>query len=309
MISVSRILCPIDLSDFSRRALRHALALGRWYGATVTALHVRSRPVAPLLWGEEVRGPAIETILEVPDPEPAVRALVAATAGEAPVTIMFRDGSAAAEIVAAAAEMNADLIVIGSHGTSGFERLMLGSVTEKVLRKAPCPVLTVPGRPGEAEEPHVTCKTIVCGVDFSPASQRALDYALSLAQEAGGRLVLAHVIESADAAYEPPLTARFDAGEYVRALEADALQKMAALIPESARTWCEPELAIGYGKAYRELLRIARERGAELVVLGAHGRGAIDLAVFGSTAGHVVRGAGCPILTVGLAQQAAARVA
>jgi nucleotide-binding universal stress UspA family protein len=310
MIAIARILCPVDLSDFSRRALAYALSLGRWYGAPVTALHVRPRAARPLFWGEEAPGPALESLLEGPAADEAVHALVREVAASVPVMVSFREGTVAAEIVKEAAETSADLIVIGTHGASGFERLMLGSVTEKVLRKAPCPVLTVPGGgAGEAHEPHVTFKTIVCGVDFSGASRCGLDYALSFAQEAGGRLVLAHAIENADVAYQPAVTMRFDAVEYVKALEADALQRMAALIPDPARVWCEPELAIGYGKPYLELLRIARERGADLVVLGTQGRGALDAMLFGSTAAHVVRAAPCPVLTVRLDRHAAARVA
>jgi nucleotide-binding universal stress UspA family protein len=310
MISVTRILCPVDLSPFSRRALAYSVSLGRWYGVPVTALHVRPRAVRPAFWGEDAPGPVLESLLEGPAAADAVQGMVREVAGGAAVMVSFREGTVAAEIIKEAGETGADLIVIGSHGAGGFERLMLGSVTEKVLRKAPCPVLTVPGRgAGEMHEPHVTFKTIVCGVDFSGASRRALDYALSLAQEAAGRLVLAHVIENADVAYLPSVALRFDAAEYVKALEADALERLAALIPDSARVWCAPELAIGCGKAYAELLRIARERGAELLVLGTQGRGALDAMLFGSTAAHAVRDAACPVLTVCLERRAAARVA
>ena len=95
--------------------------------------------------------------------------------------------------------MNADLLVLGTHGRSGFERLLLGSVTEKVLRRAPCPVLTVPRHHPEAvPPPPVLFKRIVCPLDFSDSSLRALEYALSLAQEADAHLTAMHVIE-----YEP----------------------------------------------------------------------------------------------------------
>lgn len=186
---------------------------------------------------------------------------------------------------------------MGTHGLSGFERLLLGSVTEKVLRKAPCPVLTVPRLATAGAAPSVTFKTIVCAVDFSEASRRALDYALSLAQEAGGRLLLLHALEGFP---EPPsLTAHFDVPEVRRAMTKDAQEQLETLVPENARAWCEVEAMVGHGKAYREVLRGAAERHADLIVLGVHGRGAVDLTLFGLTTQHVVRAATCPVLTVG----------
>ena len=88
----------------------------------------------------------------------------------------------------------ADLIVIGTHGRSGFERLMLGSVAEKVLRKAACPVLTVPAHAPDAVPREAgSVRRILCPVDFSSSSEDALEYALaSLAQEAHARLTVLH---------------------------------------------------------------------------------------------------------------------
>ena len=95
------------------------------------------------------------------------------------------EGNTAAEVVARASAMPSDLIVMGTHGRAGFERVVLGSVTEKVLRRAPCPVLTVPRNVADAvPAPPVLFTRIVCAVDFSDCSIHALNYAMSLAQEA-----------------------------------------------------------------------------------------------------------------------------
>jgi nucleotide-binding universal stress UspA family protein len=250
--------------------------------------------------------------LETPeDRERAVEAVVGfvrEVAGETPVQVIVREGSVPAEIVRAATELPADLLVMGTHGLSGFERFMLGSVTEKVLRGSPCPVLTVPPAVDAERSPAVLFKTIVCGLDFSRASGRALEYALSLAQEAGGRLVIVHSLEQF-AEEEPKLSAHFNVAEFRRALEADARRQMAALVPESAKTWCEIETMIVHGKAYRELLRVAAEQKADLMVLGVRGRSAADLVLFGSTAQHVVRQAACPVLTVPLDRKLATAAA
>jgi nucleotide-binding universal stress UspA family protein len=307
MITLSRILCPIDLSDFSARALRHAIALAGWYKGAVTALHVRPRPIRPMPWLEYPAALPMETPEQVAQLDEAVRAFVAETAAGAEVQVEIRDGVIVPEIVDKARDMSADLIVMGTHGLGGFERLILGSVAERTLRKAPCPVMTVPHL-ASADALAVTFKTILCAVDFSRPSMRALEYALSLAQEAGGRLILVHVLEGLPEE-EPRYSTHYTAQEFRRIREREARDELVAAIPEEARTWCEAELVIGHGKPYRELLRIAGERRPDLIVLGAQGRGAVDLALFGSTAEHILRQSVCPVLTVPRLAKAAAAAA
>jgi nucleotide-binding universal stress UspA family protein len=308
MVAVKQILCPVDLSEFSGRALRHALALSRWYGASLVALGVRPTVLQPTPWMEYPMAMPLEAPADRERAARAVLEFVTDIAGTTPVQVIVRDGSVPHEIIRAATELPADLIVMGTHGLSGFERFMLGSVTEKVLRKAPCPVLTVPPAIAADRSPTVVFRTIVCGVDFSRAGNQAFEYAVSLAQEAGGRIVLVHALEWF-AEEEPKLSAHFNVSEFRRTLEADARQQLAALVPESARTWCEPESIIVHGKAYRELLRIAAERQADLIVLGVRGRTIADMALFGSTTQHVLRQATCPVLTVPLERRAAVAAA
>jgi nucleotide-binding universal stress UspA family protein len=91
---------------------------------------------------------------------------------------------------------------------------------------------------------------------------------------------------------------QFDASAYRRAVTTEARRRLEALVPDEARNWCEPDIRIGCGKPYREIVRIADEEGADLIVLGVHGAGAVDRMLFGSTTQHVVRQALCPVLTV-----------
>ena len=109
------------------------------------------------------------------------------------VDVLFETGQPAPQILDLATSLPADMIVMGTHGASGFEHLVLGSVTEKVLRKARCPVLTVPPRA------HATSalpfKQLLCAMDFSESSLAALELALSFAEESGSALTLLHVIE------------------------------------------------------------------------------------------------------------------
>jgi nucleotide-binding universal stress UspA family protein len=183
---------------------------------------------------------------------------------------------------------------MGTHGRSGFDTLLLGSVTDKILRKATCPVLTIPPTASVISRDG-RYKTILCAVDFSPASVRGLDYALSLAQETDAAITLAHVIEWPWTTGRP-LTAT-EAG-YRQAAHDKALLDLRQAIPPDVYDWCRPDVELGEGRAHEEIVRMARDRQADLIVVGVHGRSALGMAVFGSTANQVIRHAACPVLTV-----------
>jgi nucleotide-binding universal stress UspA family protein len=296
VIRIRQILCPVDFSPFARRALDHAAVLARWYEAELTVLHVS--PLMPTLFGME---PAVNAATLAPfDREALGRELlkfVGETANATPrPQLLVRSGPAAATVLGYAVENNTDLIVLGTHGRTGFERFMLGSVTEKVVRKATCPVLTVPRGASEGPESPLFGR-ILCAVDFSPASDRAAQYALSLAQEAKGQVTLLHVVEwlpDASFAKYPG----FDVDHFRKSLLADARARTEALVPEEAQAWCEVDTRVVCGKPYQEILRIARNDDTHLVVLGVHGHGPIDRMLFGSTPQQVVRQAECPVLTI-----------
>ncbi len=215
-----------------------------------------------------------------------------------PMHFTVEEGNVVNEILREAAALHADLIVLGTHGRSGFDRVGLGSVTEKVLRRASCPVLTVP--PSDTAVPLADgppFRRIVCAVDFSDASLKGLEHAFSLAQEDDAQLFVTHVIDWPDDANLPPALAQAIASTR-REWEHGKQRQLEQLVPESSRTWCRPEHVLRVGPPARELLRVAAEREADLIVVGVHGRGAIDLALFGSTTHKILRDAGCPVLTV-----------
>jgi nucleotide-binding universal stress UspA family protein len=273
---IRRILSPVDESSFSERALRHAAALASVYDGELRVVRVLP---------QSAMGPA-----NAPDRD--LEAFVARALSRGGASTLIRTGPVAGEILRHASEWPADLVVMGTHGVSGFRRLLLGSVTEQVVRRASCPVLTVPPHASPGMEGHVAFGTILCAVDFSGASTRALTYALSLAREAAGRLLLLHVLEWFDEEEEPAVTHAF------RTSEEDAREELDELLPADVRSWRGLELVVGHGSPYVEVLRVAGDRRADLIVLGEHGRGAIDRTIFGSTAERVVRQATCPVLTV-----------
>jgi nucleotide-binding universal stress UspA family protein len=297
MVTISRILCPVDFSGHSRVALDYATALARWYDAEVTALHAYAVAMVPATVGVFPAAGSVGLPLTREEVERDLQRFIqpdrAAGLNVVPAVTV---GGPARSILEAADRLPASLIVMGTHGASGVERLMLGSVTEKVLRKAACPVLVVTRDADAPSGSPVLFRRILCAIDFSPCSNRAMSYALSLAEEAGGALTLLHVLESF--AEEPLTYGHIDIGEYHRHAESLALERLNSLVPRETRSWCRCTPMTRFGKPYQEILAAARDLQAELIVLGVRGRNPVDLALFGSTTNHVVRSADCPVLTV-----------
>jgi nucleotide-binding universal stress UspA family protein len=298
---IDRVLCPVDFSEASQHAMEHALAIARWSGAAVSALHVSHPMVVPVTSGAG-------SCFDDPDNEmtrlrsAAASLLERAGARDLTVDIAVEAGDPARQILEHADRQAVNLIVVGTHGANGFERLILGSVTEKVLRKARCPVLTVPPRAHFAAA--LPFRQVLCAIDFSSASLDAMNYAGALAQQSHASLHLLHVVQwpwdepPAPAPQDLPPEQAIALGEYRRYVEASAMARLAALRRERIPEGIEAVPQIVHGKAYVQILRVAAEMRADLIVLGIHGRNAAGLAVFGSTANQVVRAAACPVLTV-----------
>ena len=154
-----------------------------------------------------------------------------------------------------------------------------------------------------AAAPEVTFKRILCPIDFSPSALQALGFALDLARQADGRVTLLSVIEWL-AEEDPRASAHFNIPEYRRHILADAQERLRLLVAEESRTWVDIDNMVVFGRAHREILRAAEAKPADLIVMGAQGRGGVGLALFGSTTQQVVRGAACPVLTVRVRQPA-----
>ena len=298
MLAIKRILCPVDFSDASRHALDHAVVIAGWYGASLTALYV-SAPLFLLL-----QPPLLFTELPTAAPTEGDREYLErrlrqwvepAEALGLTTEVRFDERySPATSILECAASLPADLIVMGTHGRGGFERLMLGSVTEKVLRKATCPVLTVPPPAVRAAKPPF--KRLLCPVDFSTPSIAALRFAVSLAQESDARVTVMHVLN--EPAGDEPFLESLDTPEFRLRCEHSARTRLEALIPDEARTFCEPVTQTRWGKPYRRILDVAENESTDLIVMGVHGRNAVDVMLFGSTTNQIVRHAVCPVLTL-----------
>jgi nucleotide-binding universal stress UspA family protein len=298
MIELRAVLCPIDFSEFSRRALDHAAALAKAYEGTVTVLHVTPATLPPLSGLASVTADTLEPEVRQKlrnDLLERLKTFAASAAAMVRVDAHVEEGQNAAQIVALARSLPADLLVMGTHGHGGFEKLILGSTTAKTLLTAPCPVLTIPPAPEATVAPGLF-RRILWAADFSPSADRALACALSLAGKADGRITPLHVLEGLPGPRGAAALAAFDVASYRRGLEADAREQLRERLPEDAARWCE-EAEVRAGKPYEEILSAAERLEADLIVMGVQGHGAVADALFGSTAYQVARRASCPVLT------------
>lgn len=292
-ISIERVLCPIDFSDTSHHALAHAAAMARWHQAQLTMLYVipylPAMDMPPLPLGDAERADILARMREFADIVPR----------EVHVDCLVREAPLVHEAIVDGVEATqADMLVMGTHGRSGVQRLFLGSVTEKVMRTVKCPTLIVPPRAHDvAPDTPVMFRQILCPTDFLASSLKAVEYAITVAEESDAQLTLLHVVEMLAAVGEVPSVD----DHYARlrgATIADARRQLSNLIPDEARAYCTMDTVVVEGRAYKQILCHAKERSADLIVMGVHGRGAIDLLLFGSTTHHVLRASTCPVLIV-----------
>ena len=282
MRAPSRILCPIDFDEHSGRAVARAQDLARRHGAELRLLHVLPVRAESILLPRPAAGPQSDA---------AAHAHLAELAGmirESGVrcTVALAHGDPAFQILQDARELDADVIVMATHGRKGVPRVVLGSVTEAVLHATPCPLLTIPPRSGGS---GASFRRVLCAVDFSPSSTTTFNHALAMVQEAFGELTVLNVIDPAFSSGDP---------EASRERVGAALASLRQRVPEQAAAWCVLKDAVRLGETASEILRQAAADEADLIVVGAHSRRPAVAAMVGSCADRVIRESGCPVLAV-----------
>ncbi|HYT75224.1 MAG TPA: universal stress protein [Vicinamibacterales bacterium] len=301
MLAIKRILCPVDFSEYSRHALEQAVGLARHHDAAVTVLHVFA--VAPVAEVVPVGAPTALEPVTLPASARAglERELGRFTApvhsGGASIALHVGEGDPVTTIVEEAEALHADLIVMGTHGRSGFQRLILGSVAESVLRKVACPMLTVPPRADESTS--LTFTRILCAVDFSEASIHALEYAANFGPDGPREVYALNVVElmAGDGAQLRDQLIG-DEPDYRTNFKRAAADRLQTAIPDAVRTRGALRELVTIGKPANQILHVAAEEDCDLIVMGVRARSASDLLLFGSTTQHVLREARCPVLTV-----------
>jgi nucleotide-binding universal stress UspA family protein len=296
-VEIKTIFCTTDISDFSNHSVSWGVALAREFRAKLFVCHVVDFPAA-VTYGN---GPIFfmdQQSQAMDNAHKQIKRLIGdqQVRWEPLITI----GHAGDEITRLAGEKGADLVISSTHGRSGLKRLILGSVTERLMRTLHCPLLVVRGPEHDLNVlsgQRINFKKILVGCDFSEDSRLAFQYGLSLAQEFQSELHLVHVKESA--VYAEWLKVSVDMEEVLyHALNDKIGEKLGKMIPEEASNWCKPTIGLLEGKPNEELIGYAKEHQISLIVLGARGQGLVERMFVGSTTDRVIRQGPCPVLSV-----------
>lgn len=282
-IHFRKILVATDFSEPAREALKTAISISQLYGSKLYLVHASS----PVVYGIDAGLVPIEILNanrdadsrqmdELVSKEPGLSAL------KPDVKVAY--GDAIDLISRTAHEAKADLIVVGSHGARGLERLALGSVAEAVLHQATCPVLIV-GPNGKAQQNPF--QSILFATDLTTTGLRGAQYAAALAERFHAKLTFLHVIAGKPT---PP-------DVELRAIENHLKHQLQRLLPSDVERYCSAKIRLEFGTAAQVITSVARAECASLVVVGLKERALADHALW-STLSHVIRESDCPVLGV-----------
>ncbi len=297
MFTIEHVLCPVDFSPSSRRALGFAVQLWQWFGARISVLYVH-RPTIPLFCAAPV---AVPSLADVPMGEQERAGILAGmeryVASEralgVPIDLVVRDSPKVARtIVEVATEIGADVIAMSTEGRSGVRRLLLGSVAEGVLRLADCPVLTVTPRLPRLEGDAPALDRVLCAVESLEHVESALRHAIALAEMSGARLTIAHIVRLPLELVAPDAT--LSDQRLVKFREARV--RIDALIA-SMHPRCPVDPILLAGSPLTEINRLAAEQQAGVLVIGGR-RAGRKAALRRDLTEQLVRQAPCPVLTV-----------
>jgi nucleotide-binding universal stress UspA family protein len=286
-------MVPVDFSETSKKAVNYGLSLALEFDATLILVHIVPYDV------KAYEGAKIQ-LLELIPRECRERLNF---------EIVVKAGSVRPEILEVVDGRDVDLVVMGTHGRPYFERLLLGSVTERMLRKVNVPILTVSHLDPEREIHNpgpVPLQRILYATDLADGSETGLEFSIRLARGLDARLTVAHVIHANDAllyGFEsaPDLT------DYVSEVRARAEERLCRMVALQSNGCVPITTVLADGIPYEEINRLSDECGADLIVINLQGKGRLERALLGTTAERVIRTAAVPVLSLPMPATYAAR--
>jgi nucleotide-binding universal stress UspA family protein len=287
-VRLKKVLYLTDFSEPSEAALPFAISIARKQGAHVHALHV----LLPCPGVSTTRESAAIAIAHEEEKAQAdLERLDSQLAGVPHDTMIERALGVWEAVERAIANLPADLVVLGTHGRTGAEKRLLGSVVEQIFRRSRVPVLTIGPNVRQGMHNAAEFHRVIFATDFTPSASAAAPYAVSFAEETRGRLILLHVIK--------PLPQDRNATRPELSV-AEAIHKLYETVPGYTAFASAPTVAVEFGDPGERVVHIANERHADLVVLGARASADPEAVTHLSraTAHKVVAHAPCPVLTV-----------
>ena len=296
-VQFKHIVCATDFSDYANRTIPYGIALAKEFGAKLVICHVVDLS-SIAIYGEFQLDPVGQQDRIMEYAQAQLSQLLANRQIEwEPVIVV---GHTAEEISRIVDEKDIDLVISATRGRTGLKRLLLGSVTERLMHTLTCPLLVVHSPEQgfvDVADQKIQLKRVLVGCDFSEDSGVAMQYGLSFAQEFEAELHLVHVVEPPTYQHmlKPPSALQ---EEITQELRNRLEQKLRELVPEEARHWCTPETALLEGNPYEELTRYAESHSIDMIVLGVRGHGLVKTLLVGSTTDRVIRKSPCPVLSV-----------
>ena len=296
-VQLKRVLCATDFSDQSNQTISFGIALAKAFDARLFVCHIIDLPFAAM--NGEVQLDPIEQQDRMMDfaQEQLAQLFEKESIDWEPLVSI---GHTADEISRIVDKKRIDIAVSATHGRSGIKRLLLGSVTERLMRTLACPLLIIKEQGAEVPGMKRTVfppRRILVGCDFSTDSELAFQYGLAMAQEFEAELHLVHVVEPP--VYQNVLFSDVSSGLYDRETMIEELsEKLDRRVPDEARNWCDLKTVLREGKPDEELTRYADVNDMDLMVVGVRGHGLVETLFVGSTTDRVARRSPCPVLSV-----------
>lgn len=321
-IQPKKIMCAVDFSSFTNNILSYSVGLCKEFNAKLFLIHIVMDVHNLFKYGETTLDAEMIQVEQLQKAQKLLEEL----ASDLPVEheLIVNKGEPADEIRRIALEENIELVITATHGKSGIQRFLIGSVTEKLMKIIHCPLLVLHTRRDELIPPpnfEIKLKKILVGCDFSPDSKLAFDYGVSLAQEFQAELYLAHVInpmehidlQASDYIYGNPRDyvswhspdyllmqrrATKEEREKISELRQQLEKQLYFMLPEESRSWCTPKIKLLDGEPYKELVEYSKEQEVDMIVLGIRGHSLWEKLMVGSTTDRVIRNSPCPVLAI-----------
>jgi nucleotide-binding universal stress UspA family protein len=297
MIPIHNILVPVDFKEPSKKALQSALALSRRFGSNVLIAHIVADP-AITTGAFPTESHALAFALYEAAKKDVLNLIPGADELAQKVETIVKIGDIDAELLHIVREKSIDLVIMGTHGRRNPARWFIGSVTERMLRQLPVPVLTI----SHVEPEAVAMQHILYAADLRDESVRGFRQAAELAKATGGKLTVIHVVEHLEYVWAGALNG------YMRAQSAELVKMTRKHLEEFVNREKPADLEVDWlvaeGHPYEEILRTADERHCDVIVMNLQGKNLVDRAFLGSTAERVVRLSHIPVLSIPISKPA-----
>jgi len=285
MQNFSKIVCPVDFSRYSFLALRYAIALARENNEELLVCHAIPdlSPASHYLEGDYLG--TVNQML-VLNASAKLSDFISEVDPDFHAQTEVESGNPAQIVLDLSKKIGADLVVMGTHGHGGYDRLLVGSITNKVLHKTTIPVLVV-CRPThhfikEKADHPVEIKRILCAVDFEPENQAVIQMALMIARRYRSELRLFHATENS----------------YLQDQPEEDTRKLRKLVSPEKEPWVQISFSVRQGMPAAQIVREIEDDGIDLLVMGHHTRQVAEELLLGSVAKKVISTAQCPVLVV-----------